>query len=79
MATSTSDLERRGLRLEYLTVAWNVIEAVVAAAAGAIENNADQPAGPDHDELITSLRQIIIDLYFEIEAPDLHRPGPLDR
>lgn len=35
MATSTSDLERRGLRLEYLTVAWNVIEAVAAAAAGA--------------------------------------------
>lgn len=43
----------------------------VADVAGAIENNADQPAGPDHDELITSLRQIIIDLYFEIEAPGL--------
>jgi divalent metal cation (Fe/Co/Zn/Cd) transporter len=36
MASSTSDLERRGLRLEYLTVAWNVIEAVVAVAAGVV-------------------------------------------
>jgi divalent metal cation (Fe/Co/Zn/Cd) transporter len=36
MATSTSDLERRGLRLEYLTVAWNVIEAIVAVAAGLV-------------------------------------------
>src|SRR5437879_1058946 len=36
MATSTSDLERRGLRLEYLTVGWNVIEAVVAVAAGLV-------------------------------------------
>jgi divalent metal cation (Fe/Co/Zn/Cd) transporter len=36
MATSTPDLERRGLRLEYLTVGWNVIEAIVAVAAGVV-------------------------------------------
>jgi hypothetical protein len=34
MTAPTPDLERRGLRLEYLTVAWNVIEAVVAVASG---------------------------------------------
>lgn len=34
MASPTPDLERRGRRLEYLTVGWNVIEAVVAVAAG---------------------------------------------
>jgi len=34
MVTGTVDLRRRGLRLEYLTVAWNVIEAVVAVWAG---------------------------------------------
>jgi divalent metal cation (Fe/Co/Zn/Cd) transporter len=34
MSTGTVDLRRRGLRLEYLTVAWNVIEAVVAVWAG---------------------------------------------
>jgi divalent metal cation (Fe/Co/Zn/Cd) transporter len=36
MATSTPDLERRGLRLEYLTVGWNVIEAVVAVTSGLV-------------------------------------------
>lgn len=30
----TAQLRRRGLRLEYLTVAWNVVEAVVAVGAG---------------------------------------------
>jgi divalent metal cation (Fe/Co/Zn/Cd) transporter len=34
MVTGTVDLRRRGLRLEYLTVAWNVIEGVVAVWAG---------------------------------------------
>lgn len=34
MPTSRPDLERRGLRLEYLTVGWNVIEAIVAVASG---------------------------------------------
>jgi divalent metal cation (Fe/Co/Zn/Cd) transporter len=33
MPTST-DLERRGLRLEYLTIAWNVVEGIVSIAAG---------------------------------------------
>lgn len=28
-------LRRRGLRLEYVTIAWNVVEAIVAVAAGA--------------------------------------------
>jgi divalent metal cation (Fe/Co/Zn/Cd) transporter len=36
MATSTPDLERRGLRLEYLTVGWNVVEAIVAMASGLV-------------------------------------------
>jgi divalent metal cation (Fe/Co/Zn/Cd) transporter len=27
-------LRRRGLRLEYVTIAWNVVEAIVAVAAG---------------------------------------------
>jgi divalent metal cation (Fe/Co/Zn/Cd) transporter len=36
MVTSTPDLERRGLRLEYLTVGWNVIEAIVAVASGLV-------------------------------------------
>jgi len=36
MATSTSDLERRGLRREYLTVGWNVVEAIVAMASGLV-------------------------------------------
>lgn len=31
---SAVDLRRRGLRLEYLTVAWNVVEALVAVGAG---------------------------------------------
>ncbi len=34
MTTATSTLRRRGLRLEYLTIAWNVIEGVVAVTAG---------------------------------------------
>jgi divalent metal cation (Fe/Co/Zn/Cd) transporter len=34
VATHVTDLRRRGLRLEYLTVAWNVLEAVVAVWAG---------------------------------------------
>ncbi|MEX0990070.1 MAG: cation transporter [Actinomycetota bacterium] len=33
-AEAQTVLRRRGLRLEYLTVAWNVIEAVVAIGAG---------------------------------------------
>jgi divalent metal cation (Fe/Co/Zn/Cd) transporter len=33
--TSTADaLRRRGLWLEYLTIGWNVVEAVIAVAAG---------------------------------------------
>lgn len=36
MTAPTPDLERRGLRLEYLTVAWNVIEAIVAVASGVV-------------------------------------------
>src|SRR2546425_6330992 len=36
MTAPTPDLERRGLRLEYLTVAWNVMEAIVAVAAGVV-------------------------------------------
>jgi divalent metal cation (Fe/Co/Zn/Cd) transporter len=36
MTTSRADLERRGLRLEYLTVGWNVIEAIVAVASGVV-------------------------------------------
>src|SRR3990170_5164678 len=39
MTTSTPDLQRRGLRLEYLTVAWNVIEALVAVGAGVAANS----------------------------------------
>ena len=39
MTTSTPDLQRRGLRLEYLTVAWNVIEAIVAVASGVVANS----------------------------------------
>jgi hypothetical protein len=31
-----TDLLRRGLRLEYLTVAWNVIEGVIAIGAGVV-------------------------------------------
>ncbi|MGH2708637.1 MAG: cation diffusion facilitator family transporter [Actinomycetota bacterium] len=31
---TTAELRRRGLRLEYLTIGWNAIEAVVAVAAG---------------------------------------------
>jgi divalent metal cation (Fe/Co/Zn/Cd) transporter len=34
MATGTIDFRRRGLHLEYLTVAWNVIEGVIAVWAG---------------------------------------------
>ncbi|MGH7425838.1 MAG: cation transporter [Candidatus Methylomirabilales bacterium] len=34
MTTTPADLRRRGLRLEYLTITWNAIEAVVAVAAG---------------------------------------------
>jgi Predicted Co/Zn/Cd cation transporters len=33
---ATVDLRRRGLRLEYLTVAWNAVEAAVALAAGIV-------------------------------------------
>lgn len=34
MATSTTDLARRGLRLEYFTIVWNVLEGIVSIAAG---------------------------------------------
>lgn len=34
LALSRPDLLRRGLRLEYLTVGWNVIEGVIAIGAG---------------------------------------------
>lgn len=34
MATPMPELQRRGLRLEYLTVAWNALEAVVAVVSG---------------------------------------------
>ena len=33
MATNT-DLARRGVRLEYLTIAWNILEGIVAIGAG---------------------------------------------
>jgi Predicted Co/Zn/Cd cation transporters len=33
---TTAGLRRRGLRLEYVTVAWNVVEAAVAVAAGVV-------------------------------------------
>ena len=33
-APAIDDLRRRGLWLEYLTIGWNVVEAVVAVAAG---------------------------------------------
>lgn len=33
-ALAPDELRRRGLRLEYLTIGWNVVEAVVAVAAG---------------------------------------------
>lgn len=36
MSIAAVDLRRRGLRLEYLTVAWNTIEAVVALVAGVL-------------------------------------------
>ncbi len=32
-------LHRRGLRLEWFTVAWNVVEAVVAMGAGALHKD----------------------------------------
>jgi hypothetical protein len=35
-ATGTSTLERRALRLEYLTITWNAVEAVVAVGSGII-------------------------------------------
>lgn len=34
MATSTTELQRRGVRLEYLTIAWNVMEGLIAVGAG---------------------------------------------
>ena len=34
MSTITTDLRRRGLRLEYLTIGWNVLEGIVAIASG---------------------------------------------
>jgi len=34
MTAKTAELRRRGRRLEYLTIGWNAIEAVVAVAAG---------------------------------------------
>lgn len=34
MAAPTTDLARRGLRLEYFTIAWNVVEGIVSIAAG---------------------------------------------
>jgi divalent metal cation (Fe/Co/Zn/Cd) transporter len=34
VAPTALALRRRGLRLEYLTIAWNVIEGIVAVAAG---------------------------------------------
>jgi divalent metal cation (Fe/Co/Zn/Cd) transporter len=33
-AIQTARLRRRGLRLEYLTIAWNLVEGVVAVSAG---------------------------------------------
>ncbi|MEZ5176419.1 MAG: cation transporter [Acidimicrobiia bacterium] len=33
-APAIGDLRRRGLRLEYLTIGWNIVEAVIAVAAG---------------------------------------------
>ncbi len=35
-ATSRSHLLRRGLRLEYLTVGWNVAEGLIAVGAGLV-------------------------------------------
>lgn len=32
--STTDDLRRRGLLLEYVTIAWNVVEALVAVGAG---------------------------------------------
>src|SRR5581483_110520 len=32
--TTRTDLAQRGLRLEYLTIAWNVLEGLIAIAAG---------------------------------------------
>ena len=41
-ATPEADL-REGRRLEYLTIAWNVIEAVVSIAAGAAATSPSLP------------------------------------
>ena len=37
--THTSGLERRAVRLAWVTICWNVVEAVVAIAAGAAANS----------------------------------------
>jgi divalent metal cation (Fe/Co/Zn/Cd) transporter len=34
LTMTTAELKRRGRRLEYLTIGWNAIEAIVAVAAG---------------------------------------------
>jgi hypothetical protein len=52
---------------QHLTSALDTL----ADVAIAIENNADQYAPLDHDQLITSLREIVSDLTLEIEASDL--------
>ncbi len=39
MSRAAVDLRRRGLRLEYLTVAWNPLEALVAVGSGIIANS----------------------------------------
>jgi divalent metal cation (Fe/Co/Zn/Cd) transporter len=36
---SRAELLRRGLLLEYLTVGWNVVEGLIAVAAGAVANS----------------------------------------
>jgi hypothetical protein len=38
-------LHRRALRLEYLTVGWNVIEAAVAIAAGILAHSVARSSG----------------------------------
>jgi divalent metal cation (Fe/Co/Zn/Cd) transporter len=36
---TTTTLERRGRRLEYLTISWNVMEGLVAVASGLVASS----------------------------------------
>ena len=71
-------LVRRGLRLEYLTVGWNAVEAVVSLAAGALAGSVAL-VGFGADSLIEVSSGAVLLWRLRAEASDARRAERVER